>query len=181
MKDRLLKQTRHEYSEKQRLVLMVFLAPIFLLLLPWALIHFGRLLDNWAGWSPVLTAPLNWIVGLLLILPSWLLAMWTNYAQISLGRGTPVPLMATQKLIITPPFTLCRNPMTLGTIGMYSGVALLFNSLGALILVLPGTIALLTYIKLIEEKEMQLRFGQEYLDYKARTPFLIPRFWKRRK
>jgi protein-S-isoprenylcysteine O-methyltransferase Ste14 len=86
--------------------------------------------------------------------------------------------MATQKLIIQPPYSFCRNPMALGAILMYLGVAVLFGSMGAVVLVLLGAGCLLTYIKRIEEKEMEIRFGQEYLDYKKKTPFLIPRFWK---
>jgi len=35
-----------------------------------------------------------------------------------------------------------------------------------------------TYIKLIEEKELIERFGSEYLEYKQKTPFLIPRIGK---
>jgi protein-S-isoprenylcysteine O-methyltransferase Ste14 len=111
-----------------------------------------------------------------LILAGWLFAIWSIYAQFTLGRGTPVPLMATQKLVVQPPYTWCRNPMALGAIVMYTGVAVLFGSMGAFTLVLLGAACLLVYIKLLEEKEMLLRFGQEYLDYKRRTPFLIPRF-----
>ena len=44
--------------------------------------------------------------------------------------------MATQQLIVQPPYTFCRNPMTLGAIMMYLGMALLFNSPGAAMLVL---------------------------------------------
>ena len=89
-----------------------------------------------------------------------------------------MPLMATQKLIIRPPYSYCRNPMALGAIVMYLGVAILFGSMGSVVLVLLGTGLLLTYIKRIEEREMEIRFGQEYLKYKKQTPFLIPRFWK---
>jgi len=39
-------------------------------------------------------------------------------------------------------------------------------------------VGILIYIKLIEEKELEGRFGSEYAEYKKRTPFLIPRFWK---
>jgi protein-S-isoprenylcysteine O-methyltransferase Ste14 len=38
---------------------------------------------------------------------------------------------------------------------------------------------MLIYIKLIEEWELQERFGYEYLEYKKRTPFLIPRLRKK--
>ena len=177
MKDRFLKQASHEYSEKQRFVMMLFLAPVFLFLLPYLFIRLGARLDQWLRLSPVLSLPFNLILGGLLILPSWLFAMWSNYSQFTIGRGTPVPLMATQKLIIQPPYTYCRNPMALGAIGMYLGVAILFRSIGAVIVVLLLAGLLLIYIKRFEEQEMEIRFGQEYLAYKQRTPFLIPRFW----
>jgi protein-S-isoprenylcysteine O-methyltransferase Ste14 len=32
------------------------------------------------------------------------------------------------------------------------------------------------YLKLIEEKELLLRFGQDYEDYKKKTPFFFPWF-----
>jgi protein-S-isoprenylcysteine O-methyltransferase Ste14 len=40
-------------------------------------------------------------------------------------------------------------------------------------------VGILIYIKLIEEKELEDRFGSEYLEYKRRTPFLIPRLWEK--
>ena len=43
-------------------------------------------------------------------------------------------------------------------------------------MVLLPAICLLVYIKLIEEKEMRLRFGADYIEYRRQTPFLFPRF-----
>ncbi len=177
MKEKLLKQSSREYSTKQRAVGLALLAPIFLFVLPFLFIRLGVGLDRWLGLPAVFPPPLNWIIGGLLGLPGVFLAMWSIYSQFTIGRGTPVPLMATQKLIIQPPFSYCRNPMALGTFGMYLGVAALFHSLGAGLLVLLFAALLLTYIKRVEEREMELRFGEEYQAYKQRTPFLIPRFW----
>jgi protein-S-isoprenylcysteine O-methyltransferase Ste14 len=177
--DELLKQAGHEYSANQRTVALLFLAPVFLFVLPYLFVRLGAGLDRWLQWPPLLSQPFNLILGWLLILPSWLFAMWANCSQFTIGRGTPVPLMATQKLIVQPPYSYCRNPMALGAIGMYVGAAILFRSIGAVILVLLFASTLLIYIKCVEEKEMQSRFGQEYLVYKQPTPFLIPRFWKR--
>jgi protein-S-isoprenylcysteine O-methyltransferase Ste14 len=178
MKDKLLENTKHEYSPKQRFVALLVLAPFFLIVLPFILITLGTRIDQRLQWSPILYEPLNLILGCLLIVAGWIFGFWSNYVQFTLGRGTPVPLMATQKLIIRPPYSYCRNPMALGAILMYLGVAILFGSMGAVVLVLLGAGCLLTYIKRIEEKEMEIRFGQEYLEYKQRTPFLVPRFWK---
>jgi protein-S-isoprenylcysteine O-methyltransferase Ste14 len=174
MKDKLLKLTKREYSPKQRLVALAVEGVFFLVIAPFALITLGSSLDRWLRWAPILYEPINLILGGSLIVAGWLLGMWSNYAQFTLGRGTPVPLMATQKLIVEPPYTYCRNPMALGAIVMYLGVAILFGSIGAVALVIPGAALLLTYIKCIEEKEMEMRFGQEYIEYKRRTPFLIP-------
>ena len=87
-----------------------------------------------------------------MILAGWLLGLWTNYVQFTLGRGTPVPVMATQKLLICPPYSFCRNPMALGAIVAYLGVSVVAGSPGAGLLWLLGAVALLTYIRLIEER-----------------------------
>lgn len=180
MKDKLLGQARHEYSPRQRFIALLFLAPIFLFLLPYLFIRLGTRLDQWLQWQPILSLPFNLILGWLLIVLGCLFGVWSVYSQFTLGKGTPVPLMATQKLVVLPPYTYCRNPMALGAIVMYLGAAILFRSLGAVILVLFFAGLLLIYIKCIEEKEMEIRFGEEYLAYKRQTPFLIPRFWNSR-
>ena len=179
MKDKFYQQARHEYSPNQRLIALICLAPVFLLILPWLFVSLGRGLDQRLGWPPFPAQPANLILGLLLALPSFLFAFWSIYSQFTLGRGTPVPLMATQQLVVQPPYTYCRNPMALGTIGAYLGVAVLFQSIGAAVLVLFLVSLLLIYIWRVEEKEMVTRFGQDYLDYRRRTPFLIPRLTRR--
>jgi protein-S-isoprenylcysteine O-methyltransferase Ste14 len=176
MKDKFLEQTRHEYSPRQRFVALLFLAPVFLFVLPYLFIRLGAGLDQWLRWPSILSLPFILILGWLLILTSWLFAVWSIYSQFTMGRGTPVPLMATQKLIIQPPYTYCRNPMALGAIGMYLGAAILFRSIGAVIMVLLFASGLLIYIRRIEEKEMESRFGQEYETYRQQTSFLLPRF-----
>lgn len=87
-----------------------------------------------------------------------------------------MPVMPTQKLVVIRPFTYCRNPMTLGTILAYLGVCVWIGSISAVVIVLIFTILLLLYVKLLEEKELEARFGAEYLEYKRNTPFILPRF-----
>jgi protein-S-isoprenylcysteine O-methyltransferase Ste14 len=120
--------------------------------------------------------PVNWLLGLLFVLAGLSLGLWSNHVQFTIGRGTPVPIMATQKLIVQPPYSYCRNPMALGAIVLYLGIAIWLGSLSALGLVLLPAMCLLVYINLIEEKEMELRFGADYFEYRRQTPFLIPRF-----
>jgi protein-S-isoprenylcysteine O-methyltransferase Ste14 len=41
-----------------------------------------------------------------------------------------------------------------------------------------GLILFSFYNKLVEEKELLLRFGKQYEEYKRKTPFLIPKLWR---
>lgn len=174
MKESLLRQTRREYAPWQRLLALAALAPVFLVLIPAALIRGSARLDRalhlprLPGGRPVQT------LGGLMAVAGWLLGVWSVKAQFDLGRGTPVPLMATQRLVVEPPFTYTRNPMALGAIIMYLGVAVARRSLAAVGLVVAAGAALLVYIKRVEEAEMLARFGKEYVAYRERTPFLLP-------
>lgn len=180
MRDRFLKQTKREYSPNQRLALLAAAGVLFLVILPWALIRLGGRLDRVLDWPALLHPPTNAILGGLMILTGWPFALWSIYVQFTLGRGTPVPVMATQKLIVRPPYSYCRNPMALGTIIAYLGVSVIAGSPGAALLVLLGATVLLTYIKVLEEQEMVARFGEEYLAYRRRVPFIVPRLRRNR-
>jgi protein-S-isoprenylcysteine O-methyltransferase Ste14 len=177
MKEKLWQQTGREYAPRQRFLMLVALAPLFLVLIPVLLMRASARLDQ-AAHFPQLRGgrPLQALGGLMAVV-GWLLAMWSIEAQFRLGRGTPVPLMATQRLVVEPPFTRTRNPMALGTIVMYLGVAVARRSLAGMGLVLAAAAALLAYIKRVEEAELLARFGDEYAGYRERTPFLLPRLF----
>jgi len=102
-------------------------------------------------------------------------ALWTCWVQFHHARGTPVPVMATQKLLTDGPYAFCRNPMVLGTLVCYFGIAVITASMLPVLAVALFASGLLTYLKLVEEKEMALRFGDEYRRYRQSTPFILPR------
>jgi len=135
----------------------------------------GRKIDGWLGIAALSLPPVNAILGGILIAVGLPLALWTIIAQLTRGHGTPVPIVATQKLIIEPPYTLCRNPMVLGTLMAYLGLAVIIGSPGTALVVAVFGALLLFYVKRIEEQEMLERFGADYEAYRKRTPFLIPR------
>lgn len=166
---------RSEHGERSRCVVLILLAPVFLVALPALFIGLGTWLDQQMGLPPVPPSPANLIVGIPLILAGGALGLRSNYRLFTTGRGTPLPLMPTQELIIEPPYTFTRNPMALGAISMYMGVALLARSVGAVLVVLLSAAALLAYIRFIEERVLAAGFGPQYLDYRRRTPFLFPR------
>jgi protein-S-isoprenylcysteine O-methyltransferase Ste14 len=174
--NRYKKWSEREYSKAQRLMAVIFGGFVFWIIIPFFIVVGSAFMDPWLSLPRFFHGPVNTIIALVFMVAGWLFANWTVKAQFSLGKGTPIPLMATQKLVVKRPYTYCRNPMTLGTTAFYLGIAIWTGSLSALILALIYPVGILIYIKLVEEKELEQRFGLEYLEYKRGTPFLIPRF-----
>ena len=74
-----------------------------------------------------------------------------------------------------------RNPMSLGGYLFLIAYSIRFSSTYLLFATLIGLIpAHIFYLKIYEEKELELKFGEDYLKYKKEVPFLLPRM-KRRK
>ena len=117
------------------------------------------------------------IFGFLCLAYGFFLLVWSVVSQVKNGKGTPVPIAPTQKLIVDGPYRKRRNPMLLGAIIYCLGLGTILESItiglimSCLILIF-GT----CYSKFIEERELWIRFGQEYEEYKEKTPFLVPRF-----
>ena len=173
------KWAEHAYGKKQRMIAVMVGGVLFWLIIPFLMVVVSSHLDQRLHLPAFYDEVINPVIGLLLIVLGWLFANWTVRVQFLLGKGTPIPLMATQKLIIKGPYTYCRNPMTLGTAIFYLGVAIWLGSISAIGLGLIYPAGILIYIKLIEERELEERFGSEYLKYKKSTPFLIPSLGKK--
>ena len=137
----------------------------------------GRWLDRLLGLQPF-GGWVSTIAGVALMVVGLPFAFWAVLAEARIGGGTPVPTIPTQRLVVEPPFTFCRNPMVLGTAVGYFGFGVWLGSLSAIALVVVFSALLLIYVKALEEGELEARFGADYLEYKRSTPFLIPRFWR---
>lgn len=84
------------------------------------------------------------------------------------AAGTPVPgNRPTTMIVRSGPYRFSRNPIYLAFSLLQLGLALAFNSLGLLLLVLPA-IALLSFVVIPrEERYPESRFPAEYGAYKA--------------
>lgn len=166
---------RREPSPWQVVVTLVLAGSLFLAGVPFLLVAAGGWLDQRFGLTPFGETVPSTVSGVLLVIAGGAFAFWSVLAEVRIGRGTPVPMIPTQRLVVVPPFTYCRNPMVLGTATAYLGVSVFIGSVSAIVLVLLFAGLLLLYVKVLEEKELAARFGDEYLEYKRTTPFLIPR------
>jgi protein-S-isoprenylcysteine O-methyltransferase Ste14 len=156
-------------------VTLVVGGSLFLAGLPYLLVAAGRWLDDQIGLSQFGAGLPTRVAGVVLVIVGGAFAFWSVLAEVSIGRGTPVPMIPTQRLVVVPPFTYCRNPMILGTATAYLGLGVSIGSVSAIVLALLFAGLLLLYVKVFEERELEARFGAPYLQYKRTTPFLIPR------
>jgi protein-S-isoprenylcysteine O-methyltransferase Ste14 len=168
------KWQRQDTPGKNRVPALMIGALIFPIGIPALLILLAPRLDEKLGFGCFYFGPGNFLVGGLLILIGGAAAFWTVVVQIRLASGTPFPMMPTKKFLVVGPFRYCRNPMTLGTILAYAGIAAAIGSISALTAVVLLAAGLIGYLKLFEEDELRSRFGDEYLEYKRKTPFLLP-------
>jgi protein-S-isoprenylcysteine O-methyltransferase Ste14 len=79
------------------------------------------------------------------------------------------------RLVVTGPYAYTRNPMILGYSMLPCGMGFMFRSPG-MFTAIPLAVALINIVivKIREEPSLETRFGQEFLNYKESTPFLIP-------
>jgi len=166
---------KREHSSGQQVITLALAGLLIVGMIPFLVVVGSLAIDRWLQLPSFFVGAINPIAGLILAFSGLGLGLWSIHAQITIGRGTPVPLVPTKKLVVQPPFTYCRNPMTLGTILAYLGVCVWIGSISALGIVAILTTLLLSYVKFIEEKELAARFGAEYLAYKRETPFILPR------
>lgn len=92
------------------------------------------------------------------------------------GLGAPFAIAPSRRVASRWMYRWTRNPMVLCTLLTLLSVGLYLRSLGFILwVVLLVTPAWVYFLKVFEERELEIRLGQSYLDYKATTAFLWPR------
>lgn len=100
----------------------------------------------------------------------------TAFVLVVTGKGTPVPLAPPRKLIVTGPYRYCRNPMQLGAVVYFLGLGTLLSSVWVgLLMFVIALLMVWLFQRFFEEPELEQRFGQEFREYRAKTPFIFPR------
>ncbi len=90
-------------------------------------------------------------------------------------RGTPVPFNPPPKLVDTGPYRYARNPMLTGVFLFLFGLGFCFNSFALVFFFAPLYVLINVWeLKQIEEPELIKRLGDDYIEYRKRTPMFIP-------
>jgi protein-S-isoprenylcysteine O-methyltransferase Ste14 len=92
------------------------------------------------------------------------------------GLGAPFAIALSKRIANRWMYRWTRNPMVLCCLAMLLSAGLYLQSLyfvlWVVLLVAPAWIY---FLKVYEERELEIRFGASYLDYKTNTSFLWPR------
>lgn len=130
-----------------------------LLALDWPLRRFG-------AWPLV-------SVGLFLV--GWIVAWASAWCLIRWGDGTPLPLDATNRLVVRGPYRVVRNPMAFASLLQGAAIGVGLGSPLVVAYVLAGALMWNFGARPWEERDMETRFGDEFRAYKAQVRCWIPR------
>jgi len=91
------------------------------------------------------------------------------------ARGTPVPFCPPPSLITAGPYRFSRNPMLTGIFTLLFGIGIVMDSTSLVFFFTPLFILFNVWeLKRVEEPELSRRLGQEYREYRNRTPMFFP-------
>jgi len=131
-------------------------------------------MDSWLHFPSIIYIPWTLIIGLVLLVPGCILFLWT-WTLFVMARGTPVPINPPKKLVTEGIYSFSRNPMQTGIYLVFFAVGLLTGSLVLTFIFTPLLIILMTvYVKKVEERELEIQFGQQYLDYRKKVGMYFP-------
>ena len=126
---------------------------------------------------PGLLIPLPRPIGYALFLITSFVTFLTVVNLAVRGFGAPFVIKLSSRLASDWMYAWTRNPMLVSSLAWFFAMGLWYQSLWFVVWVVailaPGWI---WFIPEYEERELEIRFGQGYLEYKAGTP----RFWPRR-
>jgi protein-S-isoprenylcysteine O-methyltransferase Ste14 len=134
--------------------------------------------EDWVGWVLPIPTGIGW--GLVVLTGA---ASFIVVANLALrGFGAPFFIALSRKLVTDWLYARTRNPMVLAGLAFFLSLGIWFQSFLFIVWVLIGfTPALLFFVKTYEERELEIRFGASYIEYKSRTSMLFPRMRRHQK
>jgi protein-S-isoprenylcysteine O-methyltransferase Ste14 len=126
---------------------------------------------DWSDWVMPIPIGIGWV----LVIITGTACMLTVANLALKGLGAPFYIVLSRRLAVDWFYKWTRNPMVLAVLAFLLSLGIWFQSvlfvLWVLILFAP---ALLFFVKVYEERELEFRFGASYMEYKSRTPMLFP-------
>jgi protein-S-isoprenylcysteine O-methyltransferase Ste14 len=128
--------------------------------------------QDWSGW----VLPIPSVIGLVLVIITGAAFLLIVVNLALKGLGAPFFIALSRKLAADWLYAWTRNPMALAGLAFFLSLGIWFQSalfvLWVLIVFAP---AYVFFAKVYEERELEIRFGASYLEYKSRTPNVFPK------
>lgn len=175
-----LRANRSKENAERSSRVMHLLFFVFMIAPPLIAIFYPGLtrLDVLVGLQPLPLKTVFLVLGIILAVPGLYFLAITNKLLRSLGSGANA-FRLTKQIVADDIYKRTRNPMSLGFYLFALALAFASSSTFVLLAVSLGLIpAHAFFLKYFEEVELELRFGESYLEYKKSVPFLIPRLTK---
>jgi protein-S-isoprenylcysteine O-methyltransferase Ste14 len=149
---------------------------VFLVIIPVGLLRMERAL----GVAPLVTPmgrPVPWFI----LVAASVLGLTSGVLMAVQGAGTPLPFDAPRRLVVRGPYRHVRNPMAIAGLTQGACVALLLQSWFALALIPAGFVVWNYGVRPLEERHLELVFGEEFRRYTRDVRCWIPRFRARQR
>jgi protein-S-isoprenylcysteine O-methyltransferase Ste14 len=128
--------------------------------------------QDWSGW----VLPIPSVIGLVLVIITGAVFLLTVINLALKGFGAPFFIVLSRKLAADWMYAWTRNPMALAGLAFFLSLGIWFQSaLFVLWVIIVFAPAYVFFAKVYEERELEIRFGASYLEYKSRTPMFFPR------
>jgi protein-S-isoprenylcysteine O-methyltransferase Ste14 len=131
------------------------------------------LLNYWHFHSPLPYWDIARAAGVLLI-GAGLVPVVDSFIEFFRADGTPVPVAAPPRLVVSGYYRYVRNPIYVGFLGILLGEALLFGSRGLLGYALISWAVGAAAVRWYEEPRLAREFGAEYREYRRAVRAWLP-------
>lgn len=139
---------------------------LVLVYVPWLITHFRVPSQQ----------PLAQTISAVLLIVTGLIPLFESIVRfVAKGRGTLMPLVPTERLVVSGLYRYVRNPMYIGVMTALAGEALLFRSRHMLEYALIVWTIMHLFVCLYEEPRLTRTHRKAYLSYKSGVPRWFPR------
>jgi len=135
------------------------------------------LLPGWLGFDVAAVSEVRWRwIGAVPSVLGFSVALRCIWDFGRTGRGTPVPLVPPQRLVVVGFYRYVRNPMYVGFFAGWVGLWVVFGraSRVALLILLVAMAAVVLFVRFYEEPTLRKMFGSDYEEYCRNVPRWIP-------
>src|SRR5215211_7867102 len=133
-------------------------------LIPWLLTGGWQVREPLPYWAPMR------LLGAILLVAGLIVVVQAFVRFVVEGYGTPAPVAAPERLVVSGVYRYVRNPMYVAVLAAIVGQALLLGRLGLLLYAGVAWLVVAAFVRFYEEPTLTRRFGADYEAYRRAVP-----------